>query len=72
MRTERHGWPYVLGPAILAATAALMTTPAAAAPETDEEGGTVALRTALDEANKGYLDAQAALAAYAKRQAEAH
>jgi hypothetical protein len=60
----------VLVTAILAATAALMTTPAAAAPGTDDEGGTVALRTALDEANKGYLDAQAALDASVKRQAE--
>jgi hypothetical protein len=38
----------------------------------DPEGGTQALRTALDEAVRGYLDAKAALDASQTRQAELH
>jgi len=46
------------------------TGPAVAAPNTDDEGGTKALRTQLATANKAHIDAKAKLANSKKRQLE--
>jgi peptidoglycan DL-endopeptidase CwlO len=57
--------PVIIAPAS-AAPPGLLT--ARAAPGTDDEGGTPALRAQLDAASKGYLDAQNALETSATRQ----
>lgn len=61
---------FTLGVAIPAgaASAAPPATQRAAAPDNDEEGGTPALRAALDAASKGYLDAKRALDTSVQRQ----
>ncbi|MGC4862186.1 coiled-coil domain-containing protein [Micromonospora sp. DT68] len=61
---------FTLGVAIPAgaASAAPPATQRAAAPDNDEEGGTPALRAALDAASKGYLDAKRALDTSIQRQ----
>lgn len=51
-----------------AASAAPPTGLRAAAPDSDEEGGTPALRAQLDAASKGYLDAKRALETSIQRQ----
>ncbi|WP_433394294.1 coiled-coil domain-containing protein [Micromonospora sp. KLBMP9576] len=61
-----------LGSAVAPVTAAPATAAraglAAAAPGQDEEGGTPALRSQLEAASKGYLDAKRALGTSVKRQ----
>jgi hypothetical protein len=59
----------VTGLAIAAVTALSLAGPVAAAPgDTDDEGGTPALRQQLESATRGYLDAKAKLANSRKRQ----
>ncbi|HLL65417.1 MAG TPA: hypothetical protein VK453_06665 [Micromonosporaceae bacterium] len=62
----------VIAVALLSVVASLIVgpAPAGAAPATDDEGGTVALREALDSANRAFLDAQVKLEASKTRQAE--
>ncbi|RKN51013.1 coiled-coil domain-containing protein [Micromonospora endolithica] len=57
-----------LGGAPVTATAAPAPATALAAPGQDEEGGTPALRDALEAASKGYLDAKRALDTSVQRQ----
>ncbi|WP_435823726.1 coiled-coil domain-containing protein [Micromonospora parva] len=61
---------FALGVALPAGTASAAppTGLRAAAPDSDEEGGTPALRAQLDAASKGYLDAKRALDTSAQRQ----
>lgn len=62
---------FALGVALPAGTASAAPPSglrAAAAPDSDEEGGTPALRAQLDAASKGYLDAKRALDTSVQRQ----
>ncbi len=58
------------GIAVAPAPAALAAPAPLAAPAQDDEGGTDTLRKQLDDASRGFLEAQEALAASKKRQAE--
>lgn len=74
MWTRPEGRRHPLAVVLLAALAfvlAVSASPATAAPgDTDAEGGTPSLRAQLEAANRGFVEAQTALDASKKRQAE--